>query len=143
MTRRRGAAAGDAAPIWVGVLRMVVTVPGARTLKDRRQGVLSVKDRLRHRFDVTCNEVGSADDPQRQPIVCTTAGNDQRSIRTILDRCVGLVREHPAVVLGEVDVDVFRWHPSREDWAARMMQEIGSLGDAAPPVSPDGAPEEE
>lgn len=112
--------------VWVGVLRMLVVVPGARTLKDRRQGVHSVRDRLRRRFEVTANEVGTSDDPQRQRIVCTTAGNDQRSIRTILDRCVGAVREHPAVVLGEIDVDVFRWHPSREDWAARMMHEVGS-----------------
>jgi uncharacterized protein YlxP (DUF503 family) len=115
--------------IWIGVLRLELIVPGARTLKDRRQGVLSVRDRLRRRFDVTVNEVQSTDDPQRQPIVCTTAGNDQRSIRTILDRCVGAVREHATVVLGRVDVDVFRWDPSGDDWAARMMAELGSHGD--------------
>jgi uncharacterized protein YlxP (DUF503 family) len=124
---RRGGKA-DTGGIWVGVLRMEIVVPGARTLKDRRQGVLSVRDRLRHRLEVTVNEVESTDDPQRQPIVCTAAGNDQRSIRTILDRAVSVVREHAAVVLGQVDLEVFRWQAPEQGWAARMMDELGTNG---------------
>ena len=119
----------DPGGIWVGVLRMEIVVPGAQSLKDRRQGVLSVRDRLRHRLEVTVNEVQSTDDPQRQPIVCTAAGNDQRSIRTIMDRAVSTVREHPAVVLGQVDLEVFRWHPGEQDWTTRLMDEIGSPGE--------------
>lgn len=128
MRRKRASTSG----IWVGVLRMELVVPGASTLKDRRQGVLSVRDRLRRRLEITVNEVETTDDPQRQPIVCTTAGNDQRSIRTILDRAVATVREHPAVELGRVDLDVFRWQASEQDWAARMMEEVGSDRDPAP-----------
>ena len=107
----------------------MLIIPGARTLKDRRQGVLSVRDRLRHRLEVTVNEVESTDDPQRQPIVCTAAGNDQRSIRTILDRAISVVREHAAVELGPVDLEVFRWHPPEQDWTNRLMAEIGSKED--------------
>ena len=110
--------------IHVGVLRIVLTVPGAHSLKDRRQAVLSVRDRIRHRFEVTFNEVGGGEDPQRRTIVVTTAGNDGRKIRSVLDQCVAMVHEHPVVVAAEVDVDVFRWHPSKEDWAARMMAEL-------------------
>jgi uncharacterized protein YlxP (DUF503 family) len=104
--------------IHVGVLRVVMTVPGAHSLKDRRQAVLSVRDKVRHRFEVTFNEVGGGEDPQRRVIVITTAGNDGRKIRSVLDAIVGLVHEH--------DIDVFRWNPSKEDWASRMMAELGS-----------------
>ena len=110
--------------IWVGVARLVLTVPGARTLKDRRQVISSVRDRLRHRFDVTFHEVGPGSDPARQTVVITTAGNDRRLIRSILDQCVGFVHGHPVAIAAEVDVDVFRWHPSGQDWAARMMEEL-------------------
>ena len=137
MSRRKP----DAGGIWVGVVRLEIVVPGARTLKDRRQGVLSVRDRLRHRLEVTVNEVESTDDPERQPIVCTTAGNDQRSIRTILDRAVATVREHPAVVLGRVDLEVFRWHAPEQDWAARMMDELGSPSSPSPSSAPPSTDE--
>ena len=110
--------------IWVGVARLVLTVPGARTLKDRRQVVSSVRDRLRRRFDITFHEVGQGSDPARQTAVITTAGNDRRLIRSILDQCVAFVHGHPVAVAAEVDVDVFRWHPSSQDWAARMMEEL-------------------
>jgi len=115
--------------IFVGVLRMVLAVRGAQSLKDRRQGVLSVRDRLRNRFEISFHEIGSTEDPQRQSVVVTTSGNDQKVIRTVFDQCVGLVREHPVVEAAEVDIDVFRWHPSAEDWAARMMAEVGSPED--------------
>ena len=117
--------------IFVGVLRVVLSVRGAQSLKDRRQGVISVRDKVRSRFDVSFHEI-SGEDHQRRTVVMTTAGNDQRVIRTVLDQCVGVVREHPVVEAAEVDVDVFRWQPSKEDWAARMMAELG-----APEEEPD------
>jgi len=111
--------------IHVGVLRVVVTVPEAHSLKDRRQVVLSVRDKVRHRFEVTFNEVGGGEDPQRRVVVITTAGNDGRKIRSVLDQIVGMIHAHPLVIAAEVDVDVFRWNPSKDDWATRMMAELG------------------
>lgn len=111
--------------IWIGVLHVEALVHGARTLKDRRQVLQSLRDRLRHAFDVTFHEVGDGDDPQRRSIVCTTAGNDRRTIETILQRCADAFRTHPVAEAGRVDLDVFRWHPSTESWEARMMAELG------------------
>ena len=115
--------------VYVGVLLVVLRVPGARSLKDRRQGILSVRDRVRHKFDVTFHEIGGGEDPQLQTVVMTTAGNDARLVRSVLDQCAGVVREHPIVEPARVDVDVFRWHPSPEDWASRMMSELGASGE--------------
>ena len=112
--------------IFVGVLRVGLRVPGARTLKDRRQVVSSLRDRMRHRFDISFHEVGVGGDPQRQTFVVTTSGNDSQKVRSILDQCSGMVRDHPVAEPLEIDVDVFRWQPSPQDWAARMMAELGT-----------------
>lgn len=109
------------------MLRVVLEVPGAVTLKDRRQGVASIRDRIRRRFEVSFHEVGG-DDPHRQTVVVTTAGNEPGPVRTTLDACAAIIREHPVVAPLQVDVDVFRWQASPEDWAARMMAEIGGTG---------------
>jgi uncharacterized protein YlxP (DUF503 family) len=119
--------------IFLGVLRVVLAVRGAQSLKDRRQGVLSVRDRMTARFDVSFHEIGG-EDHQRRTVVVTTAGNDPRVLRSVLDQCLAVVREHPVVEPAEVDLDVFRWHPEPGDWAARMMSELGS---------PDGPPDED
>lgn len=112
--------------IFVGVLRIVITVHGARTLKDRRQVVVSIRDRMRHRFNISFHEIEPGDDPTSAAVAITTAGNDQVVVRSVLDQCAGLVRDHTVASAAQVDVEVFRWHPSPEDWAARMMAEIGT-----------------
>lgn len=115
--------------VYVGVLHLVVGVPGARSLKDRRQVVVSIGDRMRHRFPVSFHEIGGGEDPQRRVLAVTTAGNDGRLVRSLLDQCAAMVREHPVARALQVDVDVFRWHPSTEDWASRMMAEIGGAAE--------------
>jgi uncharacterized protein len=114
------------ARIFVGVLRLTVQVRGARSLKDRRQVLVSIRDRMRHRYDVTFNEVGDGEDPSHRVVVVTTAGNDGRVVRSVLDQCARMLEEHPVAVALQVDVDVMRWHPSGDDWASRMMAEVGS-----------------
>ncbi len=98
--------------IFVGVLRLVITVPGARTRKDRRQVVRSLSDRVRHRFKVAVHEIDPGERPTRAILCMTTSGNDGRLIRSILDQIVDFAAKSPIAVLSGIDVDVFRWHPS-------------------------------
>jgi uncharacterized protein YlxP (DUF503 family) len=96
--------------IFVGVVRLVLRIPGARSLKDGRRSVVSLRDRLRHRFDLTFNEVGQGERPDMRIVVLTTAGKDRRVIQTMLDRAVQFVHASGSLIATEVDLDVFRWH---------------------------------
>jgi uncharacterized protein YlxP (DUF503 family) len=121
---------GDAAPrVFVGVLLAELRIRGAQSLKDRRQVVVSLRDRLRHAFDVSVHELADTEDPQQGRIVCTTAGNDRRTIESILGRCAEVVRTHPIAEAGRIDLDVFRWHPSAESWEAQMLRSLSGGGD--------------
>ena len=51
--------------MYVGVLRLSFHVPGARSLKDKRQVVRSFRDKVRARFDVSIAEVADQDLLQR------------------------------------------------------------------------------
>ena len=121
---RRGSAPEDR--VFIGVAYLGIRVPGARTLKDRRTVLSSVSDRLRHRYGISVHEIGQGTDPTRQTIVVTTAGNDASVVRKVIDQCVGQVHAHPTAIAEQVDTDVFRWEASQDDWAARMMAELGS-----------------
>ena len=103
--------------VHVGVLRLVLRVGGARTLKDRRQAVVSLRDRVRHRFEVTWNEVDDGEAPSRAVIVCTTAGTDARGIRSVFDQIRAFVDGSGKAWAEAVDVDVSPWHPPDVDWS--------------------------
>ena len=49
----------------VGVMRLVLEIPGARSLKDKRQVVRSFKERVKSRLGVSIAEVGHHDKLQR------------------------------------------------------------------------------
>jgi len=51
--------------MYVGVLRLSLSIIGARSLKDKRSVVRSFKDRMQSRFRVSIAEVGALDVPKR------------------------------------------------------------------------------
>ncbi len=115
--------------IFVGVCRLVLLIPGARSLKDRRQAVASVRDRIAHRFPVSVHEVDTADLVNRQTLVVTTAGNDAAVLRSNLDKIASFVRSNGNVLLSGVDADVFRWHAPDDPFASLEIERSGHLPD--------------
>lgn len=51
--------------MFVGVLRLTLSIVGARSLKDKRSVVRSFKERAQSRLRVSIAEVGALDDPRR------------------------------------------------------------------------------
>jgi uncharacterized protein YlxP (DUF503 family) len=75
---------------WVGVLRLGLVVPGARSLKDKRRGLAAVRDRVRARHGFSVAEVGHLEDTLRGVLLVATVGNEPRLLRSVLD---GLAHE--------------------------------------------------
>jgi uncharacterized protein len=108
---------GLSSRVMVGVLRVDLAIPGARTLKDRRQVLRSLRDKVRHAFSVSCNELSPSEHPTRGELVVTTAGDDGALIRQTIDRVAQLLRTHPSAVVTQMDIEVFPWHPDDQSWA--------------------------
>ncbi len=102
--------------IHVGVLHMVLRIQGAQSLKDRRKAVVSLRDRIRSRFEVTWNEVEPFARADRCAVVCTTAGTEARLLRSTLDKVRHFVDQSGKAWADAVDVDVFPWHPPDALW---------------------------
>ncbi len=71
--------------IWVGVLRLSLQIPGARSLKDRRRVVLSMRDRIHARHHAAFAEVGHLDAAGAAVVAISVIGNDSRLVRSRLD----------------------------------------------------------
>jgi uncharacterized protein YlxP (DUF503 family) len=90
----------------VGSLRVRLLVRESRSLKDKRQVVLSIKERLRNAFNVSIAEVEAQD--QRQLIVLGMAmvGNEAKHVRSTLEQIVAALRQHPVAELLDHELEV-------------------------------------
>ena len=70
--------------MFVGVLRLVLHIPSARSLKDRRRVVRSFKDRLQARLRLSVAEVGGLDEHQRAVVAVAAVANEATRVDELL-----------------------------------------------------------
>lgn len=99
--------------IWLGVLRLGLVVPGARSLKDKRRAVHQVRDRIQSRYALSVAEVGHRDSSVRCILAVVMVSSDQRLIRSTLDGLSHEVEQWRAVVVEEQSIDIARPHQER------------------------------
>jgi uncharacterized protein YlxP (DUF503 family) len=90
-------------------MRLVLRVPGSRSLKERRHGVRSVKDRLISRFGAAVAEVGHLEHHELCVLAVTAVGNEAALVRSRLDQMRADVEHHADVVLVDACTDVSAW----------------------------------
>jgi uncharacterized protein YlxP (DUF503 family) len=90
----------------VGSLRVRLLLRQARTLKDKRQVVQSIKDRLRNGFNVSVAEVGELDQRQIAEIGVALVGQEAFVVRTALQKIVEALRAHPVAELIDHEIEV-------------------------------------
>ncbi|MGD0839902.1 MAG: DUF503 domain-containing protein [Candidatus Acidiferrales bacterium] len=73
----------------IGLLTLEIYIPEAHSLKDKRQVLRSLKDRLRARFNVAVAELDGQDAWQRSTVGVVTLSNNsghlEQSLRTIFE----------------------------------------------------------
>jgi len=83
----------------VGILRLRLMIPGAHSLKEKRQALRSIKDRLRGQYNVSVAEVGSQDLWQMAELGVSAVGTDRAFAESVLDSVVRLARQSRQVSL--------------------------------------------
>ncbi len=76
-----------------GVLRFTLRLPESGSLKDKRQVVRSLSQRIRNKFQVSVAEVGDNDVWQIAMIGVACVTNTHRHCEEMLDEIVAYVRE--------------------------------------------------
>jgi uncharacterized protein YlxP (DUF503 family) len=92
--------------MFVGVGRLVIQIPGARTIKDRRRVVKSFKDRLRAKLPVSVAEVGDLEALQVATLGLAIVANETGRCHEILAAAVSMARVLPDAVLCDVRTEV-------------------------------------
>ena len=88
----------------VGLLTLELHIPDAQSLKDKRQVLRSLKDKLRRQFNVAVAELDHQDAWQRSVIGVVTLSNEEKHVKEVLqevldeaDRILGSILINQAI----------------------------------------------
>ena len=93
----------------IGVLRLVLQLPHAASLKARRSVVRSFKDRVRAKLPVTVAEVGDVERYQVATLGVAVLSAEAQRCEEILARAVSMARTLPDAVLADVKSELIHF----------------------------------
>lgn len=91
----------------IGCLTLEIYLPESRSLKDKRRVVRSLKDRLRHRFNVSVAELDGQDSWQRAVVGVVAIAADTPYLEGALRAVLEDSERHLGRALVEYDTELF------------------------------------
>jgi len=86
-------------------LRVRVEITSSLTLKDKRQVIRSLLDRIRSRFNVSASEVGENDSVRYAELAVAAVANARPFLDRVISKVVDLIESEPRAVLLEQEVE--------------------------------------
>lgn len=80
----------------IGVLTLEIHIEDSHSLKDKRSVVKGLKDRLRHKFNISIAEIDGQDTWQRSVLAAVTVSHD----RVFAEKVLQAVEDDAANILG-------------------------------------------
>jgi uncharacterized protein len=121
--------------MFVGVGRLVIQIPGAQTIKDRRRVVKSFKDRLRAKLPVSVAEVGDLEAYQVATLGVAVVSNETGRCHEILAAALSMARLLSDAVLCDVRTEVLPFGSGGKGLGGGIEQALER--DAFEPGMPD------
>ena len=90
----------------IAFLTLELSIEAAQSLKDKRQVVRSIKDRLANKFNVAVAEVDSLEDRQIAVLGFATVGNEVKHVRSVLEEVLRALRCHPIAELIDHEIEL-------------------------------------
>ena len=97
--------------IWIGILRIEIAFPFAKSKKDKRRQVEKLRSRYRARYNLCIAEVGHLENNKRAVLAITVVGNDSKKLRSFLD--IRSTETHSIVdgSLQSIHIKIFPYSP--------------------------------
>lgn len=90
----------------LGILQFTARIRAARSLKDKRRVVKSMKDRIRNRHNVSVAEVDDLDVIKQATLAVAMVGNDRVYIESSLTKMLDQLLYHPEAELVDHTVEI-------------------------------------
>lgn len=90
----------------IGVITIEIYLSGSGSLKNKRQVLKSLIDRIKQRFNVSVSEVGFQDLWQRSVIGVACVGNAADYVNSTLDKVIVTARRSPMMEVIQTDLQI-------------------------------------
>lgn len=90
----------------VGLCTVELYMPDADSLKAKRQILLSLKDRLRDKFNVSVAEVADQDLWQKAVLGIACVANEGAHVNQVLDQAINLIRSVRTLEMVQSRIDI-------------------------------------
>jgi uncharacterized protein YlxP (DUF503 family) len=90
----------------IGLLTLELHFPGARSLKDKRQALRSLEQRIRNRFNVSIAEVEHQDLWQRARLAVVSVNTDHGHLESTLASVAGEAGTARNIMLVDSEVEI-------------------------------------
>jgi uncharacterized protein YlxP (DUF503 family) len=118
--------------MFVGVARIVLQIPGARSLKDRRRVVKGLKDRARAKLPVSIAEVGDLERHQVATLGVCVVSNDSARCAEVLSHMASLAGAAHDALVADVATEIVSFGAGGSGIRGGIEQALdrGALADA-------------
>ena len=90
----------------VGVCTVELFIPDGQSLKSKRQVLVSLKDRLRGKFNVSVAEVDGQDLWQKAVLGIACVANETAYVNQVLDQVLNQIRSVPAIEIVQSRIEL-------------------------------------
>ena len=90
----------------VGLCTVELFIADSQSLKDKRQVLLSLKGRLRQKFNLSVAEIEAQDLWQKAVLALACVANDSRHVNQMLDQALNLVRSQTVVEIVQSRIEL-------------------------------------
>jgi uncharacterized protein YlxP (DUF503 family) len=78
--------------IHIGILRVEFILHGNESLKDKRRVALSLKQKIRNKFNVSVAETGSEDSMDYLALSVVSVSNSRRHVESRMSKCLNMIQ---------------------------------------------------
>jgi hypothetical protein len=89
----------------IAALSVELEITDGVTLKDKRQVVRSLLDRIRGRFNVSAAEIGRLNSPHYATLAAVAVANEQPFVDEVMARVANFIESEPRVVVLARDLE--------------------------------------
>ena len=90
----------------VGLYTVELFIGESRSLKDKRQVLHSIKDRLREKFNLSIAEVDAQDLWQKSVLAMACVANEGSHVGQVLEQALNMIKSNPAVEVVRTQLDM-------------------------------------
>ena len=91
----------------IGTVVLKFSIREARSLKDKRRVIKSLKDRMRNNFNVSVAEIDAQELRQSAVLAAAMVGSDKRYIEGALSKITDFARSAPGADLLNFETEIF------------------------------------